>query len=272
MSMSVATLCWQASGHTTSSPHTSPPPTCGGHSPPDRSFSRWRLVAHKNPHPPSIHPSSDSLSACALFTQDPEGILAAPQGGHVQRRTFQKQVAESEEMAERVEAERQKAREALMAKRAARSPPSEARALVEYFLETEADELEYEVARTRPALSEDFFKELDAEVGTARFAKVVNEDRVAELEMLRDFLKQAIAAFDAQAAALAAPAERMRKLLTAKDKRATLLEMAGANEIDKELVALLDTNAKAAKSAGQEEAAEFLGKVRDAARKFLISV
>jgi len=241
-------------------------------SPPTALFSRWRLVAHKNPHPPSIHPSIRLSLARALFTQDPEGILAAPQGGHIQRRTFQKQVAESEEMAERVEAERQKAREALMAKRAARSPPSEARALVEYFLETEADELEYEVARTRPALSEDFFKELDAEVGTARFAKVVNEDRVAELEMLRDFLKQAIAAFDAQAAALAAPAERMRKLLTAKDKRATLLEMAGANEIDKELVALLDTNAKAAKSAGQEEAAEFLGKVRDAARKFLISV
>ena len=181
-------------------------------------------------------------------------------------------MAENEEMAERVEAERQKAREELMAKRAARDPPTAARALVEYFLETETEELEYEVARTRPSLTDDFFREVDAEVGSARFAKTPNEDRVAELEMLRDFLKQAVAAFDAQAAALAAPAERMRKLLTAKDKRATLLEMASANEIDKELIALLDTNAKAAKSAGQEEAAEFLGKVRDAARKFLISV
>jgi hypothetical protein len=175
-------------------------------------------------------------------------------------------------MQERVEAERAKAREELMAKRAARVPPADARGLVEYFLVTETEELEYEVARTRPALTEDFFKELDAEVGTARFATVPNEDRVAELEMLRDFLKGAVEAFDAQAAALAAPAARMRKLLTAKDKRATLLEMAGANEVDKELIALLDQNAKAAKDAGQEEAAEFLGKVRDAARKFLISV
>jgi len=113
---------------------------------------------------------------------------------------------------------------------------------------------------------------LSSPPGTARFATVVNDDRVAELEMLRDFLKNAVQAFDAQAAALAAPAARMRKLLTAKDKRATLLEMAGANEIDKELIALLDQNAKAAKDAGQEEAAEFLGKVRDAARKFLLTV
>lgn len=98
-------------------------------------------------------------------SQDPEGILAAPVGGHIQRRTFQKQVAESEEMQERVEAERAKAREELMAKRAARNPPAEARALVEYFLETETEELDYEVARTRPTLTEAFFKELDAEVG-----------------------------------------------------------------------------------------------------------
>ena len=222
------------------------------------------------PRLPSHHPSPSPPPSFPF--QDPEGILAAPVGGHIQRRTFQKQVAESEEMQERVEAERAKAREELMAKRAARVPPADARGLVEYFLVTETEELEYEVARTRPALTEDFFKELDAEVGTARFATVPNEDRVAELEMLRDFLKGAVEAFDAQAAALAAPAARMRKLLTAKDKRATLLEMAGANEVDKELIALLDQNAKAAKDAGQEEAAEFLGKVRDAARKFLISV
>ena len=90
--------------------------------------------------------------------------------------------------------------------------------------------------------------------------------------MLRDFLQGAVEAFDAQAASLAAPAERMRKLLTAKDKRAMLNEMAAGNEIDKDLITLLDQNAKAAKDAGQAEAAEFLGKVRDAARKFLISV
>jgi hypothetical protein len=204
--------------------------------------------------------------------QDPEGILAPPVGGHIQRRTFQKQVAENAEMAERVEAERAKAREELIKKREARTPPADAKGLVEYFMETEAEELEYEVARTRPSLTPDFFKELDAEIGTARFATVPNEDRVAELELLREFLTDAVAAFDAKAAALAAPAERMRKLLTSKDKRATLLEMAGANEVDKELIALLDQNAKAAADAGQAEAAEFLGKVRDAARKFLISV
>ena len=94
---------------------------------------------------------------------------------------------------------------------------------------------------------------------------------MAELEVLRDFLGGAVAAFDEQAARLLSPADRMRRLLMAKDKKATLLEMAAANEVDAALVALLGQNAEAAAAAGQAEAAEFLTKVRDAARKFVMS-
>ena len=131
--------------------------------------------------------------------------------------------------------------------------------------------MEYEVARTRPSLDAAFFRALDAAVGELRFAKTPNPDRVAELEVLRDFLGGAVAAFDEQAARLLSPADRMRRLLMAKDKKATLLEMAAANEVDAALVALLGQNAEAAAAAGQAEAAEFLTKVRDAARKFVMS-
>ena len=50
---------------------------------------------------------------------------------------------------------------------------------------------------------------------------------MGELEALRDFLEQAAAAFDAQQEKVLAPVDRLKQLLAAKDKRATLLEMAG---------------------------------------------
>lgn len=67
--------------------------------------------------------------------------------------------------------------------------------------------------------------------GEQRFAKVSNEDRLAELESLQEFLGPALAALDEVTAKAAAPAERVRRLLQAPDKRATLLEMAGGFEI-----------------------------------------
>ena len=60
-----------------------------------------------------------------------------------------------------------------------------------------------------------------------RFAATPNEDRLAELEGLRSFLQDAINMIDARAQEIAAPADRMKKLLTAPDKRAMLLDMAG---------------------------------------------
>lgn len=70
---------------------------------------------------------------------------------------------------------------------------------------------------------------------------------------------------------MSAPAERLRKLLSAKDKKATILEMAGANEIDTDLTALLDINIEGAKAAGQpEQVIEFLAKIRTAITKYVI--
>ena len=68
-----------------------------------------------------------------------------------------------------------------------------------------------------------------AHSGEERFAKRPNEGRVAELESLQEFLKDAVADFDAQQATIVAPLDRMKLLLTSKDKRTTLLEMAGVH-------------------------------------------
>ena len=45
--------------------------------------------------------------------------------------------------------------------------------------------------------------------------------------MLQEYLKDAITKLDSQIEGKVAPAERMKRLLTAMDKKATLLEMAG---------------------------------------------
>ena len=49
------------------------------------------------------------------------------------------------------------------------------------------------------------------------------------------------------------------------------LRRAGNNEIDSGLLDLLQENIDAAKAAGQPEPAQFMEKVRDAAKKFVMS-
>lgn len=229
---------------------------------------RGRRPASRRAAGPPTHPST-----LPSPSQDPEGILAAPQGGHINRREVNRAMEANKELAAQVEEERKKAREELLAARAGREPPAAGgAALVDYFMETEADEMEFELARARPLLTADFFSFLDSEIGALRFAARPNPDKLAELEVLRDMLKEGAEALDANAEALKAPAERMRRLLTAPDKRATLLAMAEANEVDAALVNLLQQNADAARAAGNADAAKFLEKVRDAARKFVITI
>ncbi len=51
---------------------------------------------------------------CCRTAQDPEGILAAPKGGHIQRRTLQRQMVEDKELADKVEQAKQVARQELL--------------------------------------------------------------------------------------------------------------------------------------------------------------
>lgn len=202
---------------------------------------------------------------------DPEGILAAPRAGHISRRMVAKQAAENEELKEQMAKAREEARQELTQKREGRKQPESHSELIEYLLDTESEEMTFEVARCRPLLTEEFTDYLRSQIGEQRFAKVSNQDRLAELESLQEFLGPAIAALDEVTTKAAAPAERMRRLLQAPDKREMLLEMAGNNEIDQPLLDLLQQNIAAAKAASQEKPAEFMQKVHDAARKYLIT-
>ncbi len=47
----------------------------------------------------------------------------------------------------------------------ARQPPEKIEDLVEFFLDTEAPEMEFEVARCRPQLTPEFFAYLDRRIG-----------------------------------------------------------------------------------------------------------
>ena len=62
-----------------------------------------------------------------------------------------------------------------------------------------------------------------------KFASNASEDRVAELEGLQQFLNEGIAAVDAAAKEMAAPADRIRELLSSKDKKAALLDLASTS-------------------------------------------
>lgn len=49
------------------------------------------------------------------------------------------------------------------------------------------------------------------------------------------------------------------------------IHFAGNNEIDKTLLELLEQNISAARAAGQNDPAVFMEKIRDAAKKFVLS-
>ncbi|KAL4441533.1 hypothetical protein ABPG77_002037 [Micractinium sp. CCAP 211/92] len=202
---------------------------------------------------------------------DPEGLFkAAPQQGLIERKMFQKQVQGDKEFARKMEEFAAQQALELQKKREARQPPEKIEDLVEFFLDTEAPEMEFEVARCRPQLTPEFFAYLDRRIGLERFSNMPDEERLAELETLRDYLKEAVEAVEKAAQTLAGPQERLKKLLEAKDKKAMLLEMAAANEIDRPLIDLLDQNIEGATAAKQEQAAEFMRKVKQAALRYLV--
>mmetsp|Transcript_4536 Transcript_4536/g.28816 ORF Transcript_4536/g.28816 Transcript_4536/m.28816 type:complete len:253 (-) Transcript_4536:273-1031(-) len=209
------------------------------------------------------HPQTSNL-------QDPEGILGQPAGGHIERRTRQKTLQQSEEEQEANRKAQEEERQAIMQKREARVVPTSPIDLIEYFLDTESQEMEYEIARCRPYMNEDFFKHLDQAIGTLRFSSTPEEDRLAELEALREVLKTGVEALDQMAANVAAPAQRAKELLQAKDKKQKIQEMAATNQIDNDMLNILRQNAMLAREAGNDEVGTFIDKVIIACQKFLI--
>jgi hypothetical protein len=203
--------------------------------------------------------------------QDPEGLFkTGPAPGIIERKLMGQRIQSDQEAKASVDAFVAAEKADLERKRNSRVVPEDAHDLVEYFLGTDATDMEFEVARCRPALTKDFFAVLDRLVGVERFSSAPDEDRLAELEYLRQYLTEGLEAVDKAAAATAAPVERLKKLLAAKDKKAALLEMAAANEIDQGLMDLLAQNIEGATEAGQTEAAEFMTKVQQAVGRYMI--
>ena len=137
--------------------------------------------------------------------QDPEGLLRAPQGGHISRRILQKEVEQNKEMQEELEKLKREKSEELERQREvsaatnnllkfseirctahhfgqpslkghlkvvkcieqwfqARHLPETHAQIVEYFLETESGEMQFEAARLRPLLTDDFLSYLSSEI------------------------------------------------------------------------------------------------------------
>jgi hypothetical protein len=85
----------------------------------------------------------------AATAWDPENLLGAPKEGLIQRRMMAKQMEKDQEFAAAVSATKDDIRRQVLLRRSQRSPPDEPSELVEYFLNSDAEDMEYEVARCR---------------------------------------------------------------------------------------------------------------------------
>ncbi|KAK1309808.1 hypothetical protein QJS10_CPA08g01564 [Acorus calamus] len=216
--------------------------------------------------------TSKRRSRISCVGWDPEGILGPPAGGHIARLEFKKRLEKDAGAREAFERQFKEEQERRRAQREARVVPETAEGLVEYFLDTEAQELEIEISRLRPRLDKAFFDHLQFELGQLRFSvsktKEV-EDRLIELEALQKVLLEGTEAYDKMQADFVMAKQGLMKILQSKDRRATLLEMVEHNELNRSLLSLLDENIASALDADQKEVAAFMESVRASILKYL---
>ncbi|OMO80893.1 hypothetical protein COLO4_23895, partial [Corchorus olitorius] len=125
---------------------------------------------------------------------DPEGVFKGPpQTGHLARLEFKRRLEKDSEAREAFEQHLREEKERRRALRESREIPDTPAELIEYFLDTEAQEIEFEIARMRQRLDEEFFSHLKFEIGQIRFAVSKTEDmedRLIELEALQKALEE----------------------------------------------------------------------------------
>lgn len=203
---------------------------------------------------------------------DPDGVLGPPKGGHIARLEFKKRLERDAGAREAFERQLKEEQERRRAIREARVAPDTVEGLVEYFLDTDARELEFEVSRLRPRLNKEFFDHLKLELGQLRFAVSRTkemEDRVVELEAMQKVLLELTEAYDKMEADLVSTKERLMRILQSKDRKSTLLEMVERNELNRSVLALLDENIASAIQSDQKEAAAFMESVRSSILKYI---
>lgn len=203
---------------------------------------------------------------------DPEGVLGAPQTGHIARLEFKRRLEQDAAAREEFERQVREERERRRVLRESRVIPDTVEELVEFFLDTEAQEIEFEIARLRPRLNKEFFDHLQVEVGKLRFSMTKTqevEDRLIELEALQKALQEATEAYDKMQADIVATKKNLTEILTSKDVKATLLDLVERNELNRPLLTLLDENIATAHSVNQKQAAEYMEKLRGLVLKYL---
>ncbi|KAF3448396.1 hypothetical protein FNV43_RR09109 [Rhamnella rubrinervis] len=203
---------------------------------------------------------------------DPEGILGPPQTGHIARREFKRRLEKDSEAREEFERQVREEKARRQSLRMSRVSPATPAGLIEYFLDTEAQEIEFEIARLRPQLNEEFFSHLKFELGQLRFAVSKTEDmedRLVELEALQKALQEGTEAYDKMQAELITAKENLTKILTSKDVRTTLLELVEKNQLNRSLLTLLDENIANAHRGNQKQAAEFMEKLRGSVLRYM---
>ncbi|GAB2217176.1 hypothetical protein Drorol1_Dr00000344 [Drosera rotundifolia] len=216
---------------------------------------------------------STSFPRISCVQWDPEGIFKRPpQTGHLAKLEFKRRLEKDAEAREAYERGLREEIERRKTIRDARVPPNTVGEMVEYFLDTEAQEFEIEVARMRPRLNEEFFSHLKFEIGQLRFAVTKTqdmEDRLIELEALQKALEEATEAYDKMQSELIKAKSSLTKIFTSKDIKATLLEMVEQNEINKSLLSLLDENIATAHQSNQKQVVDYMEKVRVAVLKYI---
>ncbi|PRQ18088.1 hypothetical protein RchiOBHm_Chr7g0202061 [Rosa chinensis] len=203
---------------------------------------------------------------------DPEGILGPPQTGHIARKEFQRRLEKDSDAREAFERQVIEEKERRRAVRESRVAPDTAEGLIEYFLDTEAREIEFEISRLRPRLNKEFFSHLKFEIGQLRFAVSKTqdmEDRLIELEALQKALQEGTEAYDKMQIDLVKAKESLTKILSSKNIKETLLEMVESNELNRSLLTILDENIASAQQGNQKQAADFMEKLRGAVLKYM---
>ena len=201
------------------------------------------------------------------ISYDPEGLFPEVDETSASMLIDKKMKAKEIELQKKEEEELRKeyeARAELEAAREARTQPTTHDELVTYFFSTEFNEMEYEIVKQRPLLTDDFFAYL-----AARRDGESDEEEKGKLEALFTVTSNFVGFVDQTTRAMLSPLERMKKLLGAKDKKAMILEMVDNDELDLNLMALLKTNINTARQAGQEDAAVFMEKIYAACAKFV---
>lgn len=202
------------------------------------------------------------------ISYDPEGLFPEVDETSASMLIDKKLRARELELEKKEDEERQeeyeKAREELEAARDARVQPTTHAELVAYFFDTEFNEMEYEIVKQRPKLTDAFFAHL-IEVKAAE----TDEEERGKLDALYTVTSEFVGFVDQTTRAMLSPLERLTKLLNAPDKRAMILEMVDKDELDLNLMALLKTNINTARQGGAEDAAVFMEKIYKAAAKFV---